>query len=262
MTDLLGRLGELRGTVRTAGRRAIVGEFVGEGLFRAKARERRSAMERFRGCRDLDELLALAQELFPGPFSQLPEEIVPFLHFATARSPRTVAEIGTQFGGTNFLLSQAIPTVTTMVGVDLLVQNRARLQTFRRPEQRIHLLNGSSQDDAMAARVASALSGHPLDLLFIDGDHRWDGVVSDFLRYRRFVRPGGLVVFHDIIPDDRLRGLPPTSAFAGEVPVLWSRLKDLYVSREFVRDPTQEGFGIGVLEYDPAVEVPGSIASL
>ena len=243
-------------TARGTGRRASIIEAGAGTRFYVDARRRRADREAYRACRTPSDFLDFARDRFPGAFSQIPEEILAFLAFASARAPQTVAEIGTQFGGTNFLLSQALPTVRTMIGVDLLVRNRSRLLTFRRSDQRIVLLNGSSRDSATAARVVAARGGHPLDLLFIDGDHRWEGVAGDFERYRHLVRPGGLVVFHDIVPDDRLRGRSPTTAYAGEVPLLWARLKGLYPSREFVRDPDQEGFGIGVLEYDPAVVVP------
>lgn len=39
------------------------------------------------------------------------------------------------------------------------------------------------------------------DMLFVDGDHRYDGVKSDILLFRPWVKPGGLIVFHDYIPE-------------------------------------------------------------
>ena len=36
-----------------------------------------------------------------------------------------------------------------------------------------------------------------LDLLFIDGDHTYEGVKADWQAYRRFLKPGSIVVFHD-----------------------------------------------------------------
>lgn len=43
--------------------------------------------------------------------------------------------------------------------------------------------------------VASHTSA--LDLLFIDGDHSYDGVKADWDAYNRFLKPGAIVVFHD-----------------------------------------------------------------
>lgn len=41
----------------------------------------------------------------------------------------------------------------------------------------------------------------PYDFIFVDGDHTVAGVACDYLTYRRMVRPGGVMVFHDILPD-------------------------------------------------------------
>ena len=36
-----------------------------------------------------------------------------------------------------------------------------------------------------------------IDILFIDGDHTLYGVASDIKIYTKYVRPGGMVIFHD-----------------------------------------------------------------
>jgi len=36
-----------------------------------------------------------------------------------------------------------------------------------------------------------------LDLLFIDGDHTLDGVQNDYVRYSKYVRKGGYIIFDD-----------------------------------------------------------------
>lgn len=44
-------------------------------------------------------------------------------------------------------------------------------------------------------RIANVLS-QPIDLLFIDGDHTYEGALAD-TAYTSFVKSGGIVVFHD-----------------------------------------------------------------
>lgn len=41
----------------------------------------------------------------------------------------------------------------------------------------------------------------PIDLLFIDGDHSYEGVKKDFELFHRFVSPFGLIIFHDTLWD-------------------------------------------------------------
>lgn len=46
--------------------------------------------------------------------------------------------------------------------------------------------------------VTGKLGGELLDVLFIDGDHSYEGCMADWADYGPLVRPGGLVIFHDI----------------------------------------------------------------
>ena len=50
--------------------------------------------------------------------------------------------------------------------------------------------------------LTKQLDGRKLDLLFIDGDHSAAGCEADFNDYSPFVKPGGLIMFHDIVFDD------------------------------------------------------------
>ena len=44
----------------------------------------------------------------------------------------------------------------------------------------------------------------PLDILFIDGDHRSPAVDHDLFMFSPLVREGGLILMHDIIPAKQL----------------------------------------------------------
>lgn len=54
-------------------------------------------------------------------------------------------------------------------------------------------IRGFSTD--VVADVDSCVTS--LDLLFIDGDHSYDGVKADWESYKHFLQPGSIVVFHD-----------------------------------------------------------------
>jgi predicted O-methyltransferase YrrM len=45
------------------------------------------------------------------------------------------------------------------------------------------------------------LKDNKVDFLFIDADHSYEGVKKDFEMYSPLVRKGGIIAFHDIIPD-------------------------------------------------------------
>lgn len=99
---------------------------------------------------------------------------------------------------------------------------------------------GDPHDPAYFERVRAELGGEKADFLFIDGDHTEVGVARDFENYKEFVRPGGLIGFHDIVDKQPL----PTN----QAQYFWKRIKGDYETMEFVQDPDQTGFGIGVIK--------------
>lgn len=62
---------------------------------------------------------------------------------------------------------------------------------------------GSSHDNNI---LKQATDNGPYDLLFIDGDHTYEGVKQDFEFYTPLVKPGGLILMHDIC--NRNTGVP------------------------------------------------------
>jgi cephalosporin hydroxylase len=98
-------------------------------------------------------------------------------------------------------------------------------------------VRGDSHDFETVTAVENVLAGTLVDFLFIDGDHSLQGVWTDFDLYKRFVRPGGLIGFHDIIDTERHRN------DGVEVPKFWNALE----GRKVVFNDNQGWGGIGVL---------------
>ena len=100
-------------------------------------------------------------------------------------------------------------------------------------EDRVRVLRQDSTEVAARWR-------EPIDLLFIDGDHSYDGVRRDWEAFSPFVRPSGVVVFHDTLwdlrPDER-----------------WSR-PDMGVPR-LVEELRADGFPVLTLDEDYGVSV-------
>lgn len=165
--------------------------------------------------------------------------------------PERSLEIGTAQGGTLFLLTRLASPRATIVSVDLPggmfgggygVWGKWFYQRFARRRQQLHLLQGDSHSAEMLERAEIALGNQPLDYLFIDGDHRYEGVKRDFEMYGPLVRKGGLIAFHDIVEG--------SSDAVGDVPKFWNEVKSAYRHEEFINDPLQGGYGIGVLYLD------------
>lgn len=232
---------------------------IGKDIFRIvnfwlRKNERKEQEGVFQGCGTLEEYFQFSSTVF-GPH-QIKQEILSFLEFAREKQPECVCEIGTANGGTNFLLSQALPSVRLMIGVDLYVKNRLQLYYFSKPSQQLIFINGSSYAPSTIEKVRRNLAERTIDILFIDGDHNYEGVKQDFFSYRPLVRDGGLIVFHDIIPDYLTRYGTHTGHWVGDVPQFWNKIKSFYPFYEFVEDPEQDGLGIGVICYDSSIAIP------
>lgn len=183
-------------------------------------------------------------------------EILALLRLLDENPPRTVLEIGTAGGGTLFLLTRSARRDATLISVDLprgmfgggYPLSRVPLyRSFALPTQSLHLLRGDSHDAATRERVVTILAGRPLDLLFIDGDHTYEGVRQDFEIYAPLVRDGGLIVLHDIVP-----GAPGIGRWApghrvGHVPRFWQEIRARHETIELVKDWNQGGLGLGVV---------------
>lgn len=172
---------------------------------------------------------------------QVPWEILQLAKAVEAIRPRTVLEIGTAWGGT--LLIWSYLASARVVTCDIRDMHRQQ-PVFRKlppPSSRceVTLLSGDSHDADFRARVAGELGGEPVDFLFIDGDHSEKGVEADFNDYVGLVRPGGIVAFHDIVEAQPQPG--------NQVFHFWQRVKQQYRHQEFISDPGQRGFGIGVI---------------
>jgi predicted O-methyltransferase YrrM len=174
---------------------------------------------------------------------QVPTEIRMLLERVQADPPQSIVEIGVRNGGTLFLLATAAPDGAHLVGIDLPTGYAARRQNlyraFARPVQRVDLLRVNSHDPSTVQLLRGVLDGRPIDLLFIDGDHSYDGVRRDFEMYSPLVADRGLIAFHDIVPG--------IAAHVEGVPQFWSELKASIHTEELVEDWRQGDAGIGLL---------------
>jgi predicted O-methyltransferase YrrM len=252
-----GRVAELTG-VRAS---PYVAELLGEDIaaltrYLLNAPERRAEREQAAAANSLEECFAFARAHFGvGPVQHL-SEIRQLLDLAQRNGADLVCEIGSRDAGTSVLFSRILRPGTLIV-MDLYAKNRWRLRRAAPEGQLVHVIDGDSAHRLTVARLRRRLRGRALDLLLIDGDHRWSGVRQDFINYREFVREGGLIAFHDIcqVSDAGAGGS------AGDVPAFWKLISSIYPSDEFIDTPGQQGLGIGVIHYRRAVSIAPVLAA-
>jgi cephalosporin hydroxylase len=176
---------------------------------------------------------------------QIPAEITRLARAVQQLQPKIILEIGTASGGTSLIWSYLATQRVITCDLNDMTHQAPLFTRFPPPgsQCRVTLLSGNSHSPEFRTRVARELNGTQVDFLFIDGDHTEQGVSADYHDYKAFVRPGGLIGFHDIVERQPL----PTN----QVYYLWQKLKQLAAVEEFVNDPEQRGFGIGVLHVPP-----------
>jgi len=209
-------------------------------------------------CRSINEFVELGFSIFcnfplkylgwnvrPG---QVREEITLLLTILAKRKPSAVLEIGTCNGGTLFLASRASTPGGVIISVDLpggrfgggYPEWRIPLyKSFAMHRQKICLVRDDSHLSSTFEKVEKALEGRELDFLFIDGDHTYDGVKTDFEMYGKLVRKGGMIALHDIFPSSHEAGCGVND--------FWREIKEQYEHEEIIHDPKQGWAGIGIV---------------
>lgn len=182
---------------------------------------------------------------------QKPEELQQLVEFLQDRKkPRVVLEIGTAVGGTLWLWCQLAYPTATIVSVDLpngpfgggyRDEDIPKLLTYTTNQQWMQLFRGDSHSPEMLATVKRFFKNRheKVDLLFIDGDHTYQGVMQDWLMYGPLVKPGGIVVFHDIVEHPAVPDCHVDRA--------WNEIKNDYAHEEFCFAGGGEWGGIGVI---------------
>ena len=182
---------------------------------------------------------------------QVYSEFLELAELVKRQNCKYVLEIGTYRGGTLFLFTRLSDANATLISVDysfglvgrvLRIARNALSRRLVRRGQSLFMMHRNSHSPETLALVQKVLKGHKLDFLFIDGEHRYEGVREDINMYAHLVRSGGLVAFHDITLI-----VPPEEAHMQGVDKFWNEIKKDYTHTEFVHETGKAAMGIGVL---------------
>ena len=164
--------------------------------------------------------------------AQKPGELIGLGHLIINRGYETAIEIGTSYGGMAWFLWALGLTVTSIDDC-----NEATLRmlpsTHGFVPVRIPEINYVVGNSSMQVGLGTA------DVIFIDGDHRYEGVRADWEHWRGSVNPGGIVAFHDIVAN-----APENSC---EVKRLFDEIAAEYPTATFI-DPTDDGYAWGGID--------------
>jgi len=212
-------------------------------------------------CKTVDDYVNLALSYQYFLFNRYPfvvlaalqkkTEITKFFRELLSIRPKVILEIGTANGGCLFLLSKFSSPDALFISVDLPVEpyiggfdykNKSFYKSFATNNQKMVLIRRDSHDLSTLQKVKKILKNKQIDVLFIDGDHTYEGVRKDFEMYAPLVKKNGLIAFHDIVVVD------PKIEKNNEVNKFWNKIKENFQYLEIVEDWNQGWAGIGIIK--------------
>lgn len=178
-------------------------------------------------------------------------ELKDLLDFLETRQMNTVVEIGTATGGTFYAFCQIAPSDAHIISIDLPggpfgggyeVEDVQVFKTYAKVGQTIFFMREDSHQEETKKGLLERLKERKIDVLFIDGDHTYEGVKKDFEMYEPLVAKGGIIIFHDICKH--------ATAPDCQVDRFWNQIKHQYKFKEFIDKNEADWGGIGVLIKD------------
>lgn len=152
--------------------------------------------------------------------------------------PITFLEIGVLKGG-NFVLTGHLLNTVLAVGID---NGSYKLQgefdaiqatVALSPSFPYNIFIGDSHELKTKEKAINICERY--DLIYIDGDHSYEGVKKDFEMYSGLLTDGGIIAFHDIANQTT------------SVPRFWKEIHDPFIHSEFIHKKKGTMVGIGVI---------------
>jgi predicted O-methyltransferase YrrM len=233
----------VKAIVRRLGRTSLGKNLIHAAVLRDPASMRFRNVERWppevRGFEDLAFMFS-SNQLNHGVASLQIDEAALLYSLARDVQSGPIAEIGRFKGGSTLVFAAALPDGAElwsydfhvalrpdMPGAELDAELRGALERFG-VAGKVHLLVADS-------RTADP-PPEPLELLFIDGDHSYEGAKADYERWRAFVRPGGHLLFHDAVDTGGYGNVyPGVARLMGEIGEGWTRRPGAGSIAHFVR---------------------------
>jgi predicted O-methyltransferase YrrM len=189
--------------------------------------------------------------------TQKKAELSSLVSLLKRRKLRNIVEIGTAKGGTLYVWCKIAEPDALIVSIDLpggpfgggyTLRDMKTFRTYKKKLQKLVFLRLDSHKKKTVRELKQKLKGQEIDLLFIDGDHTYNGVKKDFQLYAPFVKRNGLIVFHDILYHPKIPEC--------KVNKFWNELKKRFAYKEFKKPKENWGWGqwggIGVIYYRDA----------
>lgn len=131
---------------------------------------------------------------------QTPDELWYLLNTFQQLRPRKVLEIGSAHGGNLVFFDYISEPGSTIVGLTWPQDTAFSVQRYPgyyNYKGTVHGLEENTHLSETLQHVKDIFNG-PIDAIFVDGDHSYEGCKQDYEMYSPLVRAGGIIGFHDL----------------------------------------------------------------
>ena len=140
------------------------------------------------------------------PIIQFPQDIAALQEIIWDMKPDVVIETGIAHGG-SLVFSASMLTLLGgdgfVVGIDIDIRKHNREALEAHPMMpRIRLIEGSSIDAGVVAKVEALVEGCRNPLVILDSNHTHDHVLRELMLYSKFVKKGGRLIVFDTVVED------------------------------------------------------------
>lgn len=141
----------------------------------------------------------------PQIIQQVKEELRDFLLLLLNNNVKNILQVGLgHFGSTQFCLSLICDKVVTVEYDIRNISNYADRELLYNQNKEFFVYGDSAQQSV----IDEAKKFGEFDCVFIDGNHSYEYVKSDYLNYSPLVKSGGIIAFHDACLDAERYGTP------------------------------------------------------
>lgn len=163
------------------------------------------------------------------------DEVIWFYRLCEQIKPKVILEIGNKKCGNMKVLSTLLGNDGLIVGIDYYAHVKQEeyetyLQWAVAADCDVKHIIGNSHDPEIQSKLKEILGNRSIDVLFIDGDHSYEGMLQDYKDYSPLVNKGGIIAIHDIY-------------YLEKVAKAW---EDLPVNNRLISERNQSSIGIGV----------------
>lgn len=193
----------------------------------------------------------LIKEAYQFGMSQHEFEIESFLQLIQNKEINNVLEIGSKLGGTLYLWRRLAKGIVASIDLpggkyggwimndhpylgNCLKKRNSFFKKFQ-----VNMISGNSTDIKIIKKTNTLFKDKTIDLLFLDGDHTYDGIKADYENYKHLMSKNGIIAFHDIVDSEHHKYLNVG------VNKFWNELEG---NKTEIIENSIWGYGIGVLQ--------------